>query len=72
MSFISSYAPKHWYPVVGEKVKGKSGHREFEGTVLSSKRKPNKPAVFSRWGYVGLYVETDNGKKVSINNVEPI
>lgn len=70
-SFINAAAPKGWYPRIGEQVVGRKGHQVVHGVVAESKKHPGKPAIFSRHGFVGLYIVTDGGKQVCVNEVRP-
>lgn len=57
---------------VGMPIKGMKGKHEIMGYVLESTKKPGKPAIFSRYGFVGVWVETEDGYKTVINNIEAI
>ncbi len=57
---------------IGDRVRGRKGRHELEGTVMESTKKSGKPAVFSRWGFVGCWVKLDNGKKTVLNELELI
>lgn len=71
-TFISAAAPANFYPKPDELVIGKTGKREILGRVLPSKKRPDQPAVFSRYSFVGLMVvDVENGKIRAINNVRP-
>lgn len=71
-NFISPSAPHHWYPRPGERVEGMSSGRLVQGVVEESYKHPGRPAVFSRYGFVGLYIRTDSGRRVAINEVRPV
>jgi len=70
--FISVEAPKNWYPRPGELIEGVSGKRKYRGTVLESKKKKGKPAIFQRHGAVLCYIETPEGTKKAIYEIKPI
>lgn len=71
MRFIDESAPHGWYPKPGELVEGRYSGRLIRGTVLSG-NKPTKPRVFSRGGFVALYVMDDYGRARAINQVRPV
>lgn len=73
-TFISQRAPEHFYPTVGQHVIGatrKKYEPEVEGVVLPSRKNPRKPAIFSRYGAVLLYIRTEDGREICVNNVRP-
>ena len=57
---------------IGDLVKGRKGRNQIIGKVLESTNRPGKPAVFSRYGFVGVWIQTDEGYKTVINEVELI
>lgn len=61
----------NYYPKVGDQVSGMAGKRLVSGKVIASKRNPLKPAIFSRHGFVGLYILCEDGKQRVINEVCP-
>lgn len=73
-SFINPHA-SGFYPKVGDLVIGATGRKyqqDIIGIVLPSKKNPSRPAIFSRYGYVGLYVRNlDTGKQQCVNNIRP-
>lgn len=70
-SFISREAPSGWYPSVGERVVGENKKLGLvEGTVAESYKHPGRPAVFSRHGFVGLYIDSKHGQ-VCVIEVRP-
>ena len=56
-------------PKVGSEVIGQSGKKDYKGVVLEHPKHPGKPFIFSRWGFVGLYIECDDGKKRVVNEI---
>lgn len=69
---MSAFKKENFSLQIGDFVKGRKGKHTIKGTVLESTKKPGKPAVFSRWGYVGVWIEDKCGRKTVINNVELI
>ena len=62
-----------YYPKVGDYVRGRNGKRIIEGYVLESKHKKGKPAIFQRWGFVGLWIyDPERNRKTVINEIEKI
>ena len=57
---------------IGDRVRGKKGRHYLEGTVMESTKKVGKPVIFSRWGFVGCWVELDDGRKTVLNELEAI
>lgn len=55
---------------VGDRVRGKKGKHYIEGNVMESTIKPGKPAVFSKWGFVGCWIQLDDGSKTVLNELE--
>ena len=61
-----------YYPQVNDTVKGKCGKHEYIGKVLPSTKDKRKPAIFQRYGVVLLYIQTETGRKVAINEIEKV
>jgi hypothetical protein len=56
---------------IGDRIKGRKGKHFIEGIVLESTKKPGKPAIFSSWGgFVGVWIETSEGIKTVVNEIE--
>ena len=62
----------NYFPRIGDRVEGKNGKRYYIGTVLESTHKRGRPAVFSRWGFVGCWIQTDGGRKLVVNEIKPL
>ena len=71
MDFIHK-GNEHYYPKVGDTVSGMAGKHLIVGKVLARKSNPLKPAIFSRRGFVGLYIITEEGKTKVINEISPV
>ena len=54
------------YPKVGDLVEAtihqKRRDKVVVGRICASNKNPGKPAVFTRYGYVGCYVDTKTGQ----------
>ena len=61
-----------WYPKAKEWIEGQVGFKTYRGQVLPSKKNPLKPAIFSRYGYVGCFVLCEDGKRRALNELRPI
>lgn len=62
-----------YYPKIGDKVRGKYSKRKIVGIVLPHPKKQTEPYIFStRWGCVLCYIETEDGKKLAVNELEPV
>lgn len=57
---------------IGDYVEGSKGKHRIKGHVMESTVQPGKPAVFSKYGFVGVWVKTDEGKKKVINNIRRV
>ena len=67
---MSTFKKENFKLNVGDKVRGKKGNHILEGSVLESTKKPGKAAVFSRWGFVGCWVQLKDGSKTVLNELE--
>ena len=65
----SFVAQSGYYPRPGDRVIGRHGHKEETGWVLPARSNPRKPRVFSRHGFVAVYIATDSGRQVAVNEV---
>ncbi len=67
---MSNFKKENFRIQIGDIVIGNKGKHKVIGTVLESTKKRGQPAIFSRWGFVGVWVEDEYGKKTVINNIE--
>jgi hypothetical protein len=69
---MASFKNEKFSIQVGDIVIGRKGKHLVKGIVLESTKKRGKPAIFSRWGFVGCWVELESGQKTVINEIRLI
>lgn len=60
-----------WFPQVGNIVIGLNGQKEVIGVVLPHPKEKNKPYTIEKFGTIGMYIQTTNGKKIFVTEIQP-
>ena len=63
----SNLGNQGYYPKVGDRIIGEYRDQFISGIIMSNRKKPFEPAIYSRLGYIKARILTDDGIEAVIN-----